>query len=105
MKPAQLTSEEECLVNCEKEKILLEIIKGMDLKEMKSFDCYQPRDLKHYNSLEKYWCDTERHLIRDKLHKEPNDLELIEDAKVNHNFERFRVWYVLNFPEKVKRKD
>lgn len=104
MKPIRLTEEEKSILACASDEIYLEIIKGLEEDgSLKNFDCYIPCDLKHYDSLQEYWLGREKDFMSEKMERSPSDLELIQDAEKNHNFERFRVWYVLSFPEKVKR--
>jgi len=106
MRLVRLTEEEKRILTCpEKEMLVFEMIKGMSMGELISFDCYVPKDLIHYNEIQGYWLQTEKGLIEGRLHHKPNDLELIEDAEKNHNFERFHVWYCLIHPDLVKRED
>lgn len=108
MKPEPLTTEEISVVTNPEagDLILLEIIKGMDLDEMRAFDAYKPLYRKHYDDIQISWLTTEKHLLYERPcnhhHEVPEEL-LIEDMEKCHNAERFRVFYVLKYPGMVKR--
>lgn len=108
MRPEPLTQEEISVVTNPDagDLILLEVIKGMTLEEMRSFDAYTPIYKQHYKDIQMSWLSTEKHLLYERpcnLHREvPEDL-LIEDFEKCHNGERFRVFYVLKYPNMVRR--
>lgn len=54
MKPTRLTKEEISVVTNPEagDLILLEIIKGMDIYELRSFDVYTPLYRKHYDEIQ-----------------------------------------------------
>lgn len=60
-------------------------------------------DLKHYLSIQLKWLEEEKYLLGTKIHKSPNDIELISDWNKHHNSERYRAYYVLRYPEKVEK--
>jgi hypothetical protein len=105
MKPIPLSKEEESFVTDSGDKIILEIIKGMSLEELREFDIYKAKSLKHYNDMQCTWLHTERHLIghREGHKDEVSVEELIEDIHLHNNGERFRVFYVLKYPTRVER--
>lgn len=105
MKPQPLSSEESSLVSDSSDMVLLEIIKGMSLQELKSFDIYKPNNLTHYNNIQCKWLYVEKHLIghRNGTFKEVSEEELIDDLYKCNNGERFRVFYVLKYPNMVTR--
>ena len=102
---ATLTGEERAIINDSCDIPILEQIKGMSIQELKIFDLYGPLDFCHYVGLEKEWLETARYLIarREGHSSEVSDYELLKDIGENHLGERFRAWYVLKFPEKVRR--
>jgi hypothetical protein len=108
MKPTRLTEDEINVVTNPDagDFILLEIIKGMSLKEMQTFDVYHPKYMQHYKDIQLTWLNTEKHLLYERPcnehHEVPEEL-LIEDFEKCHNGERFRVFYVLKYPEMVER--
>lgn len=87
------------------DKIFLEIIKGMSHEELREFDVYCPKNLKHYNTIQTEWIKTERYLIehRGGNWHDVSEIELIDDMTNHRNGERFRVFYVLKYPALVKR--
>lgn len=108
MEPTKLTEEEISVVTNPDagDFILLEIIKGMSLEEMHSFDVYTPIYKKHYMDIQMTWLNTEKYLLFNRpcncKNEVPEEL-LIEDFEKNHNGERFKVFYVLKYPAMVKR--
>ena len=108
MKIKKLTDTELAIVDNLSDIVYLETIKGMNCDEMKSFDCYVPKDMRHYLRKQTEWISTERNLIGSRKGcscYEINDEELLEDFNRCHNGERFKVFYCLKFPELVERKD
>ena len=105
VKPQELTFEEASFITDDGDKILLEIIKGMSLEELRSFDVYVPKYMQHYTDIQCTWLCTEKHLLqnRDGCCREVSEAELIEDIDKCHNGERFRVFYVLKYPNMVER--
>lgn len=104
MKPQQLTLEERAVIEFEKNVPYFQIIKGMSLDELRSFDCYKPIDLKHYVTRQKDWLSQEKYLIGKRLghNRKVTDEDLLKDFEHYHNGERFRVFYVLTHPDKVR---
>ena len=84
---------------------ILERIKGMNSQELKSFDSYHPIDLTHYNKIQLEWVASEKYLIahRPGHTGEVTPLELIQDMQINKNGERFRAFYVIKYPDRVKK--
>lgn len=105
MKPRELTLEERAIVLDPGERILFEIINGFTELELKYFDVYAPTNLKHYAKMQAHWIETERYLLTKKLQRAPTNEELLNDMDIHHNPGRFRTWYILKFPENVKRID
>ena len=108
MSPEKLTEEEVNVVTNPEagDLILLEIIKGMTLEEMRSFDVYTAKYKQHYKDIQMSWLCTEKHLLYERpcnCHREVPEELLIEDFEKCHNGERFRVFYVLKYPGMVKR--
>lgn len=47
------------------------------------------------------WGETEKRLLRENFHRDPSENEIMEDCEKNLNFERYRLCYVLEFPDMV----
>lgn len=77
-------------------------IQELPLEEMvRMGHCFRAMDMKHYMGLQKKWLEKEIILIGGRIHRRPDDIELIEDAQNFKNMERYRLCYVLEFPHKV----
>ena len=100
-----LTDEEKRILNNHEDMPILERIKGMNSQELKSFDSYHPIDLTHYNKIQLEWVASEKYLIahRPGHTGEVTPLELIQDMQINKNGERFRAFYVIKYPDRVKK--
>jgi len=83
--------------------VLLEIIKGMNLEELRSFDVYTPLCQKHYLDKQSSWIRKEMQLLSTEKGRPISEDELIFDMYKNNNPERFRAFYVLKYHEHVKR--
>lgn len=108
MKPTRLTDEERSILENpgSEDEIILEIIKGMEVDEMRRFDVYTPLDMEHYKNEQMKWLETEKSLLYERpcnCHHEVSEELLIEDFEKCHNGERFRVFYVFKYMSKVKR--
>jgi len=111
MKLVKLTAEELAILGDSSDILYLEMIKGMSLDEMKEYDQYVPRDMGHFTQMQNEWLGTEMHLIVHRPNSGPSltqdelRLLLVDDFNACHNGERFKVFYCLKFPNRVKRKD
>ena len=109
MRIIPLTPEERAILdNPDADAPIIEIINGLTYEELKEFDMYSPRDFKHYMGVQRsLWFEKEKYLIshRPGHSLEVKEEELLEDMKIHQNGERYRAWYVLKFPDKVRRKD
>ena len=105
MIPTKLSEDEMCLIsNAESgDHILLEVIKGMSLIEMKGFDVYKPKYMKHYTDIQMKWLGTEKHILESCTGRSGSGGEFIEDLRKHNNAERFRAFYVLKYPDMVIR--
>jgi hypothetical protein len=64
-------------------------------------NCFRAIDMKHYMRLQKGWFETEKFLLGGRINRNPEDLELLNDAQEHRNMERYRLCYVLEYPHKV----
>lgn len=62
-------------------------------------------DRRHYASQHAIWMHGEKHFLGMKLGRNPTDCELVEDFQKTHVPERFRLFYLLNSPEKMALAD
>ena len=105
MRLEKLTPEELAIVDNPTDFLYLEIIKGMDVDEMKSFDAMVPNEQEHYMRNQREWIQTERFLIGQRNGCEASSKDLLDDFEKCHNGERFRVFYCLKFPHMVSRRE
>lgn len=63
---------------------------------------FVPRDLKEFNRMQTSWIEVERYFLGIKVNHNPCNDELVEDFRRTHNPERFRLYFVLTRPDKVK---
>lgn len=101
MKLEKLTENENRLIHNPKDKIYIRIIKGCSIEELKEFDKCKPINLNHYNSKQLDWIKTDKYFLREKLHHEPSELELITDLQKSHLMNRYKAFYVLKYPHMV----
>ncbi|PIN89641.1 hypothetical protein COU57_05775 [Candidatus Pacearchaeota archaeon CG10_big_fil_rev_8_21_14_0_10_32_14] len=108
MRIKPLTPEEKAILdNPDADAPLIEIINGMTYEELKQFDQYTYKDRDHYMGLQRdLWFGKERYLISHRLghDAEVSSEELVDDINAHKNGERYRAWYVMKFPNMVKRK-
>ncbi len=68
----------------------------------KLYDKCSPTDKEHYLGLEKHWIEHEHDLLVSRFHREPTPHEFAEDFREHENGPRFKVFYCLKFPERIK---
>lgn len=84
------------------EEIILQI-DSLSLEELKYYsDHYIVNNLNHYMKLQIEWLEKEKYYLGIKLRHNPNNEELINFWVKHHNSERFRAFYVLKYPDKVR---
>jgi len=104
MKPQPLDESELALVRGNHDDVvLLEILKGMSVDELRSFDVYAPMCMKHYMKIQESWIITEKSLLVWSCGRNIDESELINDMVKTRNPERFRAYYVMKFPGFVTR--
>jgi hypothetical protein len=104
MIPQPLNNDELALVGHDSEDIpILEVLKGMSIEELRSFDVYTPICMKHYARVQTRWISTEKSLLDWKSGRLVDESELIRDMQHTRNPERFRAYYVLKYPAFVSR--
>ncbi|MEK6928369.1 MAG: hypothetical protein AABW65_00225 [Nanoarchaeota archaeon] len=57
---------------------------------------------KHYATMCSVWLHGEKYFLGEHLKREPTPLEIVNDVERFHIGERFRLFYILQFPEKMK---
>ncbi|MHA2408317.1 MAG: hypothetical protein ACXACA_08100 [Candidatus Ranarchaeia archaeon] len=64
--------------------------------------CYTVKNLKHYVGIQYEWFVKATYYAGLTLQRSPSQLELVEHWNLHSNAERFRVFYVLKYPENVE---
>jgi len=79
------------------------LIEDLDKRELvvPVGDAFFYMDLGHSNEVQQKWFQKEKELLEWTLGRPPTTKELLADAFLHHNPERFRLAYTLNFPYKM----
>ena len=100
-----LKPEHEHMIKSEGDVHLLEIVYGMTEEILESIDnTYAPKNIREYNALQSEWIEEEKWLVGAKTGHEPSADEQIKDMECEKLARRFRVYFVLSRPKRVKRK-
>jgi hypothetical protein len=100
-----LKPEHEKMLSWEGDVHLLEIVYGLTEDILNTIDeTYEPKNLREYNALQAEWLTEEKWLVGTKAGHEPSATEQIEDMERERLTRRFRVYFVLSRPERVRRK-
>ena len=101
----ELTFEERNLISDSNEHPLFEIIDGMSKQEQKSIcDLVGYTSLGHYNKIQCAWYKKEQELLEYNKGKKATEDELMNDIFVRGTPLRFKLWYIMMFPDKVQIK-
>lgn len=83
---------------------LIKLIDSLSDGELNYYSkVYVALDLRHYITLQLTWMEEEKYFLGMELHHDPSEEEMITAWIKHHNSERFRAFYVLKYPEKVKK--
>jgi len=63
------------------------------------------KDKKLYAGAHATWINGEKYFLGERLGHEPNNLELIEDFRQTRVPERFRLFYLLTYPENMELRE
>ena len=78
-------------------------LKSMTSEELSYFDrTYGPTDLKHYNNVQIEWIKTSRWLLGTRIQRDPSEEECMMDY-LAQNSHRFRAFYAMKYPDKVRK--
>jgi len=104
MNPTPLSAEERAIISTESET-LLEIVKGMSVENLRTFDLFKPKYTKHYNDVQIGWLEKEAYLVGAREGHKPTEIEVMDDVFEHHNELRFRAYYSMRYPEMVCHVD
>lgn len=102
-----LSPDELCVISDLSDALIVARIKRMSNQRLERFDTLIPidnRQQRHYQSLQLQWLRDEEYLLGTRLGRSPTQKELFIDFMNNHNGLRFRAFFTLKFPDKMKPK-
>ncbi len=102
-----LGADELCVISDLSDALIFARIKRMTNQRLKRFDNLVPiddRQQRHYQSLQLQWLRDEEYLLGTRLGRSPTHKELFIDFMKNHNGLRFRAFFTLKYPDKMKPK-
>ena len=102
-----LTPDELCVISDLSDALIVARIKRMTNRQLGRFDNLIPvdhRQQRHYQSLQLQWLRDEEYLLGTRLGRSPTQKELFIDFMNNHNGLRFRAFFTLKYPDKMKLK-
>jgi hypothetical protein len=100
-----LTADELAVVSDLEDALVIARIKRMGEQRLDRFDDMVPADAasaKFYNALQLRWLHTEEYLLTTRLGRKPTHGELFADFMTNDNGRRFRAYFALKYPERVR---
>ena len=104
---AVLTAEELAVIADLGDALIFARIKRMSEERLKRFDDLVPADethVKFYQSMQLRWLRDEEYLLGTRLGRRPTQRELFVDFLNNHNGQRFRAYFAMKYPERMKPK-
>ena len=102
-----LTPEELSVISDLKDALIIARIKRMPLRRLQRFDALVPAaesDERLYCSLQVNWLKDEEYLLGTRLGRRPTHSELFADFKANHQGLRFRAYFTMKHPRRMRRK-
>jgi hypothetical protein len=85
--------------------LILARIEAMKPGRLGRFDHFVPKnsaEQRRFNEAQKIWMDKELRLLTDRLGHQPSLPEWQDDFKKHRNGPRFRAYYVLKYPDRMK---
>lgn len=104
---AVLTPDELAVIGDLNDALIFARIKRMPDARLKRFDKLIPADeaqVRFYQSLQLRWLRDEEYLLGTRLGRRPTQRELFVDFLKNHNGQRFRAYFAMKYPERMKPK-
>ena len=100
-----LTSGELSLVADPADALILARIKRMPDRRLRRFDALEPAtpsDRRLYDTMQIRWLREEEYLLGTRLGRRPTHAELFADFLRNHNGLRFRAYFAMKFPQRMR---
>ena len=102
-----LTPDELAVISDVGDAVIFARIKRMPDRRLRRFDGLIPADeaeLRFYQSLQLRWLRDEEYLLGTRLGRRPTQRELFVDFLNNHNGQRFRAYFAMKYPQRMKPK-
>ena len=100
-----LTPSELAVITDLADALVIARIKRMPERRLRRFDRLVPADPQHhrdYHLLQLQWLRDEEYLLGTRLGRRPTHAELFADFMRNHNGLRFRAYFALKYPNRVR---
>jgi hypothetical protein len=100
-----LTDDELRIIPNPHDALIIARIKRMSAQRLRSFDAYIPINAieqRNYYRAQTEWIAHEQYLLTRRLGRTPTHAELSADFIHAQNGQRFRAYYVLKYPERMK---
>ena len=101
-----LTPEELSVVRDAADALIIARIKRMNERQLRRFDDLVPADPSEnrvYHELQLQWLHDEEYLLGTRLGRRPSQREFVADFISHRNGARFRAYFALKYPGKVRR--
>jgi hypothetical protein len=100
-----LTADELRVIADRRDALVIARIKRMPHRRLVRYDKFMPRDAadqRFYCAIQRQWLRDEEYLLGTRLGRSPTARELFIDFMNNHNGLRFRAFFAMKFPDRVK---
>jgi hypothetical protein len=100
-----LTADELRVIADRRDALFIARIKRMPHRKLARFDGFIPRDAtdqRFYCAIQRQWLRDEEYLLGTRLGRSPTPKELFIDFMNNHNGLRFRAYFAMKYPGRVK---
>lgn len=77
-------------------------IDSLSYDKLLEYSHFYPQDLRHYLIKQREWLQDEKYYLGIKLNHNPTEIEFEKDLQETKNAERFRAFYCLKYPDKIK---
>lgn len=104
---AVLTGDELGVISDLCDALLFARIKRMPEVRLRHFDQLIPADdtqVRFYQSLQLRWLRDQEYLLGTRLGRGPTAREMFVDFMKNHNGQRFRAYFAMKYPDRMKPK-
>jgi hypothetical protein len=100
-----LTASELAVIADRRDALFIARIKRMPHRKLARYDGFIPSnaaDQRFYCAIQRQWLRDEEYLLGTRLGRSPTAKELFIDFMNNHNGLRFRAFFAMKFPDRVK---